>query len=91
MGQPVFYMQNVIIKFYINIGASNSEALGNTSDETVGEEVSGLCDHDLRSQIINLESERDKLRSDVAEANQRAAIMAQEIDEQNAKSESAGA
>ena len=36
----------------------------------------------LRSQIANLESEREKLRSDVAEANQRSAIMAQEIDDQ---------
>ena len=35
-----------------------------------------------RSQIANLESEREKLRSDVAEANQRSAIMAQEIDDQ---------
>ena len=36
----------------------------------------------LRSLIANLESEREKLRSDVAEANQRSAIMAQEIDDQ---------
>ena len=36
----------------------------------------------LRSLIGNLESEREKLRSDVAEANQRSAIMAQEIDDQ---------
>ena len=40
----------------------------------------------LRSRISNLESEREKLRSDVAEANQRSAIMAQEIDDQGTNS-----
>ena len=40
-------------------------------------EVTFLC-----GQNSNLESEREKLRGDVAEANQRSAIMAQEIDEQ---------
>ena len=36
----------------------------------------------LRSQNLNLKSEKEKLRSDIAEANQRSAIMAQEIDDQ---------
>ena len=44
----------------------------------------------LRSQNLNLKSEKEKLRSDIVEANQRSAIMAQEIDDQNAKLESAG-
>ena len=39
---------------------------------------------------MNLKSEKEKLRSDIVEANQRSAIMAQEIDDQNAKLESAG-
>ena len=36
----------------------------------------------LRSQNLNLKSEKEKLRSDIVEANQRSAIMAQEIDDQ---------
>ena len=31
---------------------------------------------------MNLKSEKEKLRSDIVEANQRSAIMAQEIDDQ---------
>ena len=40
----------------------------------------------LRSQILNLRSEREKLRSDVSEVNQRSAMMAQEIDDQGLNS-----
>ncbi len=39
------------------------------------------------SLVPNLSLERDKLRSDLSESNQRAADLAQEIDEQNARTE----
>lgn len=38
--------------------------------------------------MSNLVSEKEKLRMDVNEANQRTLIMAQEIDDQNARAES---
>eukprot|EP00094_Tigriopus_californicus_P012704 TCALIF_12281-PA protein Name:"Similar to NINL Ninein-like protein (Homo sapiens)" AED:0.06 eAED:0.06 QI:7/0.87/0.70/0.94/0.87/0.94/17/222/1708 len=41
----------------------------------------------LRSSLDNVAFERDKLRLDVSEANQRSLLLAQEIDDQNARLE----
>ena len=42
-----------------------------------------------RSSLENVSFERDKLRMDLTEANQRALMLAQEIDDQNARLERA--
>lgn len=41
----------------------------------------------LRSICESMEGERDKLRSDILEAHQRSSLLAQEVDEQNARLE----
>ena len=43
----------------------------------------------LRSNFDNVTFERNKLRLDLGEANQRALLLAQEIDDQNARLERA--
>ncbi|OXA42644.1 ninein [Folsomia candida] len=44
----------------------------------------------LRSICESMEGERDKLRSDIFEAHQRSSLLAQEVDEQNARLEKNG-
>ena len=41
----------------------------------------------LQTSLANVSHERDKLRLDLGESNQRALVLAQEIDDQNAKLE----
>ena len=44
----------------------------------------------LKSNLDNVAYERDKLRSDLNECNQRSLVLAQEIDDQHARLEKAG-
>ena len=41
----------------------------------------------LRSNLDHVTFERDKLRTDLNESNQRSIVLAQEIDDQNARME----
>lgn len=63
------------------------------SNTAASEVAVRLCLSEVRSSSLradNLVFERSKLRADLSEANQRALLLAQEIDDQNARLEKQG-
>lgn len=87
----LIHCQDIDLKHLTNLLEEDIEQFFSTQDVALPVKAGFMaCQNEVRylqSKLDTIMYEKDKLRSDLTEANQRALLLAQEIDDQNARIE----